>query len=146
MDVTVVAAAREDESPALEPLSIATHAERLGYGEVWLGEGPTWDAFVLATAIGLRTERIALTVGPLPVSVRDPETVARGAAATAAVVGRPVHVALGTSSKRVVEGVHGRSRAKVASALAESAERIRRLLGDERDPSPAPGFTPIGDR
>jgi alkanesulfonate monooxygenase SsuD/methylene tetrahydromethanopterin reductase-like flavin-dependent oxidoreductase (luciferase family) len=52
MDISVVAAAREDDSPVDEPLRVAAVADRLGYREVWAGEGPTWDAFVLATAIG----------------------------------------------------------------------------------------------
>lgn len=107
----MVAAAREDGRPVEEAVRSAVLADRLGYGEVWLGEGPTWDAFVLATAVGSATERIALTAGPVPVSVRDAATVVRGAAGVEAVTGRAVGVALGTSSVRVVEGVHGRSRA-----------------------------------
>lgn len=107
---------------------MATLAERLGYRELWVGEGWVWDAFVLATAIGLATGRIPLTVGPLPVQVRDPATIARAAASTAAVVRRPVGVALGTSSVRVVERMHGRSRRRAATALAESARAVREFL------------------
>ncbi|MCX5047156.1 hypothetical protein OG895_06905 [Streptomyces sp. NBC_00201] len=33
-----------------EPLRVAVVADRLGYREVWAGEGPTWDSFVPATA------------------------------------------------------------------------------------------------
>ncbi|MGV9632245.1 LLM class flavin-dependent oxidoreductase [Streptomyces sp. NPDC003487] len=120
MDVSVVAVAREDDSPVEEPLRIAELADRLGYREVWVGEGPTWDAFVLATAIGAATRRVALTAGPVPVSVRDAYSIARGAAGTAAVTGgRAVGVAIGTASKRVVEGVHGRPRTRPAAALEE---------------------------
>ncbi|MFD4558498.1 LLM class F420-dependent oxidoreductase [Streptomyces sp. NPDC058469] len=139
MEISVVAAAREDDSPVDEPLRVAQLADRLGYREVWAGEGPTWDAFVLATAIGLRTERVALTAGPVPVSVRDPLTIVRGAASAAAVIGRPVGVALGTSSKRVVEGVHGRPRTHPAAALAESAEAVRDLLHGEPGETIVPG-------
>jgi len=128
MDFSVVAVAREDDSPVEEPLRVAALADRLGYREVWAGEGPTWDAFVLAAAIGRATERVALTAGPVPVSVRDPYTMARGAASAAALVGRPVGVALGTSSKRVVEGVHDRPRTRPAAVLEESAAAVRRLL------------------
>ena len=103
-------------------------ADRLGYREVWAGEGPTWDSFVLAAAIGCATERVALTAGPVPVSVRDPLTIVRGVASVAAAVGRPVGVALGTSSKRVVEGVHGRARTRPAAVLAETAEAVRTLM------------------
>jgi probable F420-dependent oxidoreductase len=136
MDISVVAASREDDRPPKEALTVATLADRLGYGEVWIGEGPTWDAFVLATAIGVRTDRIAMTAGPLPVSVRDPATIARGAAAVTAVTARPIGVALGTSSTRVVEGVHGRSRARVATVLAESAKAVRALLTESEDVVP----------
>ncbi|MFI6373311.1 LLM class F420-dependent oxidoreductase [Streptomyces sp. NPDC050546] len=127
MDISVVAVGREDDSPVEEPLRVAMLADRLGYREVWAGEGPTWDSFVLATAIGAATEQAVLTAGPVPVSVRDPLTVVRGAASAAAVTGRPVGVALGTSSKRVVEGVHGRPRTRPATALEESAAAVRGL-------------------
>lgn len=136
MDISVVAAAREDDTPPLEALAIAANADRLGYPEVWAGEGPTWDAFALATAIGLRTGRVALTAGPVPVHVRDPFSIARGASSAAALAGRPVGVALGTSSTRVVEGVHGRSRAHPVDALERSAAAVSGLLGERAEASP----------
>ncbi|MEY9990251.1 putative F420-dependent oxidoreductase [Streptomyces sp. V4I8] len=128
MDFSVVAVAREDDSPVEEPLRVAVAADRLGYREVWAGEGPTWDSFVLAAAIGRATERIALTAGPVAVSVREPFGIARGAASVAAVTGRPVGVALGTSSKRVVEGVHGVPRVRPAAAMEASAAALRVFL------------------
>lgn len=129
MDFSVVAVAREDESPVEEPLRVAALADRLGYREVWAGEGPTWDAFVLAAALGRVTERAVLTAGPVPVNVRDPYTLARGAASVAAVTGgRAVGVALGTSSKRVVQGVHGVPRTRPAAVLDETARALRALL------------------
>jgi hypothetical protein len=39
VDISVVAAAREDDTPPLEALAIAANADRLGYPEVWAGEG-----------------------------------------------------------------------------------------------------------
>lgn len=132
MDISVVAVAREDDGSPKEALSVASLADRLGYDELWVGEGPTWDAFVLAAAIAQDTDRIAMTAGPLPVSVRDPATIVRGAASVAALTDRPIGVALGTSSTRVVEGVHGRSRARAARVLAESAGAVRAVMGDDR--------------
>ncbi|MDX3578326.1 LLM class F420-dependent oxidoreductase [Streptomyces sp. FL07-04A] len=132
MDFSVVAVAREDDSPVDEPLRVAALADRLGYREVWAGEGPTWDAFVLAAALGRVTGRATLTAGPVPVSVRDPYSLARGAASVAAVTGgRPVGVALGTSSRRVVEGVHGLPRTRPAAVLEETARTVRALLHTE---------------
>jgi probable F420-dependent oxidoreductase len=134
MELSVVVAAREDDRPPTEVLDVAAVADRLGYRELWIGEGPTWDAFALATAIGRSTERAALTAGPIPTSVRDPASIARGAAGVEVLVGRPVGVALGTSSVRVVEGVHGRSRAGAASVLADSARTLRTMIGTDAPP------------
>jgi probable F420-dependent oxidoreductase len=92
----------------------------------------TYDAFALATAIGLSTERIPLIIGPLAVSVRTPMTVAMGAASVAELTGRTVGVALGTSSPVVVEQWHGRSRARPATTLAEHAVATRLLLSGQK--------------
>jgi alkanesulfonate monooxygenase SsuD/methylene tetrahydromethanopterin reductase-like flavin-dependent oxidoreductase (luciferase family) len=102
MEISVAVAARPNVSPE-EELRAAVLADRLGYRELWIGEGWVWDSFALATAIGVATEQIAMTVGPLPVHVRDPSTIARAAASTAALVPRPVgwglaHRASGWSS------------------------------------------------
>jgi probable F420-dependent oxidoreductase len=128
MELTVVIASRPDVPPE-EELRTAVVADRLGYRDLWVGEGWVWDAFTLATAAGLATDQIALTVGPIPVSVRDPASIARAAASTAALVGRPVGVALGTSSVRVVERMHGRSRRRAVTTMAESAQALRALFG-----------------
>jgi len=129
MEISLAVAARPNVRPE-EELRMAVLADRLGYSELWVGEGWIWDSFVLATAIGMATEQIAITVGPLPVHVRDPATIARAAASTAALVRRPVGVALGTSSVRMVEGMHGRSRRRAVRALAESAQALRGFLRD----------------
>ena len=134
MDISVVVAAREDDRPPTEVLDVAAAADRLGYRELWIGEGPTWDAFALAVAIGGATERVALTAGPVSVAVRDPASIARGAAVVETLTGRAVGVAIGTSSVRVVEGVHGRSRAHAATVLADSARALRPLIGPAATP------------
>ena len=128
MELSVVVRAREEGARPEETISVARIADDLGYRELWIGEGPGWDAFVLATAVGIATKRAALTVGPVPVSVRDPATISRGAASVASVIDRPVGVALGTASVRVVEKLHGRSRHKSVTDLRESARAIRELI------------------
>jgi len=120
------------DRPPEEAFATAQLADALGYAELWLGEMATYDAFALATAVGLRTDRIPLTLGPFPVAVRDPAMIAMGAASVAAITGRPVGVALGTSSPLVVEQWHGRSRSRPATALAESAQAVRALLDGEK--------------
>lgn len=120
------------ERPAAENMDVAIHADRLGYEELWIGEMATYDAISLATAVGHRTQQIALTIGPLAVSVRTPMTMAMGVASVADLTGRQVNIALGASSTVVVEEWHGRARQRTAKHLEEAAQIIRGLLQGEK--------------
>jgi probable F420-dependent oxidoreductase len=120
------------DRPPEEVIETARLADRLGYRAVWVGEMATWDAFALGAHVGARFTSASLVLGPFAVAVRDPMMIAMGAASTAALSGRPVEVALGTSSRLVVEGWHGRDRARAGVMLAESARAVRMLLDGER--------------
>jgi probable F420-dependent oxidoreductase len=126
MDISAVVGMWLDRPPE-EALHTAVLADRLGFGELWIGETGTWDAFALATAIGLATDKIAMTVGPVPVAVRDPAMIAMGAASVTALTRRRVGVALGTSNPTVVEDWHGRSRAGAADTLEKSVRAVSTL-------------------
>ena len=116
------------DRPAGEVVRTAEAADALGYGEIWIGEMATFDAFALGAAVAGRTARAALTIGPLAVAVRDPVMIAMGAGSLAELTGRTVNVALGSSSPVVVEQWHGRRQERTAVALAESATAVRTLL------------------
>src|SRR5690606_36344712 len=118
----------QDREP-LEAIATARAAERLGYRRLWIGEMATFDAFALATAVAGATPSLEPVVGPLAVSVRTPTTIAMGVASVALLTGRPTHVALGTSSKVVVERWHGRSRVGGTAQLGATAASVRALLG-----------------
>lgn len=120
------------DRPPSDDLDIAATADALGYDELWIGEMATYDAFALGTAIGARARNLTLTLGPLAVGVRTPMTMAVGAASVAALTGRPVRLALGTSSTVVVERWHGRPRTRSVRALDEAARAVRQLLAGER--------------
>lgn len=120
------------DRPAREVLTTAEAADSCGYPELWVGEMATYDAVGLATAIGHRTDRIDLTLGPLAVAVRTPAGMAMAAGTVADLTGRRVGLALGTSSPIVVDAWHGRSRARGATVLRESAQACRQLLAGER--------------
>ncbi len=122
----------QDADP-MEALATAAAADELGYDELWLGEMATFDAFALATAVGLRTERIALTIGPLAPAVRDPAQLAAGVASVAALVGRPVGLAVGSSSPVVVSGWHGRAYG-TPKQLRDAVAALRPMLAGERGP------------
>ncbi len=117
----------QDRAPA-EVLRTARVADELGYGEIWIGEMATFDAFALGAVVAERTARADITVGPLAVAVRDPVMIAMGAGSLAELTGRTVKVALGSSSPVVVEQWHGRRQERTATALAESATAVRALL------------------
>jgi probable F420-dependent oxidoreductase len=121
----------QDRDP-LEAVETAEIADALGYPMLWIGEMATFDAFALGTAIAERTERIALTVGPLAVGVRDPMALAMGVATVASIGNRPVHLAIGASSPVVVERWHGRTWRRTATHLRETAEALRPQLAGER--------------
>lgn len=120
------------DRPASENLEIAKLADKLGYSELWIGEMATYDAFSFATAVGLQTEQIGMTIGPLSVSVRTPMTIAMGAASVADLTGRNPNIALGASSVVVVEEWHGRDRARTATHIDETAQILRTLMDGDK--------------
>lgn len=119
------------DRPAGEAVDIALAADELGYHELWVGEMATFDAFALATAVGLRASHLAMTIGPLAVHVRTPAGMAMGVASVAELTGQQVHLALGTSSPAVVAW-HGRARNDPLATIAVTAAEVRRLLDGER--------------
>lgn len=122
----------QDRDP-LEALTTAHLADALGFRELWMGEMATFDAFALASAVAARTERIALCVGPLATAVRDPMAMAMGVASVSALAGgRPVHLAVGSSSPAVVERWHGRRRERTARHIRETVAALRPLLAGEK--------------
>ena len=131
MKLSVVTPLWQDKPPA-ENVEVAKLADELGFEELWLGEMVTYDAFALATAVGLQTQRIKLTIGPLAVSVRTPMTMAMGVASVAELTGRCTQLALGASSTLVVEAWHGRQWQKTAKHLKETASIVRSLLNGEK--------------
>jgi len=120
------------DRPHGEAFETAAIADALGFRAVWVGEMATWDAFALGARIGSRFRTAGLVLGPFAVAVRDPAMIAMGAASVAAITGRAVSVALGTSSPVVVEQWHGRDRRDSGLALEESARAVRLLLDGEK--------------
>ncbi|MGZ4184269.1 MAG: LLM class F420-dependent oxidoreductase [Solirubrobacteraceae bacterium] len=120
------------DRPDEEAVEIARIADRAGLDTVWVGEMASFDAFALATAIGLQTERVRLKVGPLAVGVRSPVAIALGVSSVATLVGRVVDVALGASSPAIVSGWHGRPWSGLAGQMQEGVLELRALLDGER--------------
>jgi probable F420-dependent oxidoreductase len=120
------------DRPDEEALEIALAAEGAGIETAWVGEMAAFDAFALATAIGLRTERARLRIGPLAIGVRSPPAIALGVASVATLTGRPVDVALGASSPAIVAGWHDRPWSALAPRMQETVSALRALLDGAR--------------
>ncbi len=131
MSISVVTPLWQDRPPG-DNLDIALNAQSHGFSDLWIGEMATFDAFAFATAVGSSAGDMALNIGPLAVDVRTPMTMAMGVASVAELTGRTARLAIGSSSKVVVEEWHGRPRLRTAKHLEESAQILRGLLNGEK--------------
>lgn len=118
------------DRPLAADLETALLADRLGYTQLWVPEMAKADSPAMAALIVERTDQIEITLGPLPVTVRSSVQIAI-ALQTIAQTGRPVHVALGTSSSLVARW-HDRTRAGSAARLERTRREVAALLDGER--------------
>ncbi len=120
------------DRPNEEAMQIAQAADQAGLGGLWIGEMASYDAFALATAVGMRASGLRLKLGPLPISVRTPVAIALGASSVAALTGCEVDIALGASSPAIVTGWHDREWFRSVARMRETVECVRPILRGER--------------
>lgn len=120
------------DAPDEEALKIAEATAAAGLDGLWIGEMATFDAFALASAVGMRLPGLRLRVGPLPVSVRTPVSIALGASSVASLTGCQVDIALGASSPVIVGGWHDREWSHSAARVRETIECLQPILRGER--------------
>lgn len=120
------------DRPAREALEVAELADSHGFGELWVGEMATFDGFALAGAIARTTTGLSLTIGPLPVTLRDPVALAMGVSSVAELGGRTAHLALGASSATVLNRWHGIDQKASVQRFTEVISVCRALFAGER--------------
>ncbi|VBA49208.1 Putative coenzyme F420-dependent oxidoreductase [Mycobacterium attenuatum] len=120
------------DRPDHEAIEVALAACDAGFDGLWIGEMATYDAFALATAVGMRAPQLTLKIGPLAVGVRGPVTLALGVASVVALTGNRVDLALGASSPVIVSGWHNRRWAHHVPVMRETIECLRPILAGER--------------
>ncbi|ACC40009.1 conserved hypothetical oxidoreductase [Mycobacterium marinum M] len=120
------------DRPDDEAMEVALAASNAGFDVLWVGEMATYDAFALATAIGLGAPGMGLKIGPLAVAVRGPVGLALGVSSVASLTGSRVDIALGASSPAIVAGWHDRPWAHHVPVMRETIECLRSILGGAR--------------
>ena len=114
-------------------VNLALEIEELGYGGLWLTELAARDAFNVLTEIALKTRRIELGTGIVNHYGRSPATLAQAAASVSEVLdGRAFNLGLGSSSRAVIEGLHGMAYERPYARMAETLRLIRLGLAGER--------------
>jgi alkanesulfonate monooxygenase SsuD/methylene tetrahydromethanopterin reductase-like flavin-dependent oxidoreductase (luciferase family) len=110
--------------------ALARLAEEVGYEAVFAPEIGGWEAFSLLTGVATETERIALVTGVVPLSARQPERLAMGAASLQDLSGG--RFTLGVGSRESI--------ARTAAALTDLRHRLEEGSGTDwaTDPHPAP--------
>ena len=120
------------DRPDAEVIDIAVEAVRCGFHTMWLGEMATFDAFALATAVGLRAPGLRLKIGPLAIGVRSPVALALGLSSVTTLTGAHADLALGASSPAIVSGWHDRPWGRLAPHMRETVQALRPILAGER--------------
>jgi probable F420-dependent oxidoreductase len=113
-------------------VDLGARAEALGYDSVWLPEVAGPDVFSLQTAIAMRTERVLLASGVIPVQIRTPVVYAFSAATVDAFAPGRVILGLGTSSPIIVGRWHGLPYEAPLSTLREATQVIRSVFAAQK--------------
>ena len=104
-----------------ELISVAKHADELGYHSFWAAESWGRDAFTVLTMIACNTRNIRLATGIVNVFSRTPALIAQTIASLDILSKGRAILGLGSSGQVVVEGWHG---VPFDSPLARTREYI----------------------
>ncbi len=125
---------RFENDPSLTPQDLqelGMLAEELGYDTVWAPEGGGRDSLTALATIAMKTERVMLGTGILPIYARTATNTAMGAAGMAAVSGGRFILGLGVGHKPSVEGRDGVPFRQPMARLRETITIVRALLAGE---------------
>src|SRR5437763_6360486 len=103
-------------------------AEQLGYDSAYVTHIAGRDSLAVIEAYAMRTERIRVGTGVLPIFSRHPCTTAQTAATVDELSGGRVVLGLGVSHKPTVEGWYSQKLEKPVRAMRESADTVRAIL------------------
>lgn len=112
-------------------------AEELGYEAAYVTHIAGRDALTVLTAYAMRTERIRLGTGVVPIYTRTPATMAQTAATIDDLSNGRLNLGLGVSHRPVVEGWHGQTIDRPVAEMREYVAIVRAILRGEQPPEGA---------
>ena len=109
-------------------VDLCARAESLGYTDVWTAEVGAVDAFSPLAAVAMRTHRVRLGTGLVPVFTRPPALTAMSAAGVQQLSGGRFVLGVGTSSPAIVGSWMGTPFERVVQRVREYVDVLRQIL------------------
>jgi F420-dependent oxidoreductase-like protein len=110
-------------------------AEELGYETAYVTQIAGRDALTVLTVYALKTSRIRLGTGVVPIYTRTPATMAQQALTVDEVSGGRLNLGLGVSHRPVVEGWYGQTIDRPVPEIKEYVAILRAIAAAEDPPA-----------
>ncbi len=115
------------------PFERAAWAEAQGYHSMWLGDGGGhMDALTQAAGIVMKTKRIKVCTGVVPVYTRPPAVLATSAMTISQIGANRLVLGLGASSDVMVQNWYGTPYEKPLTRVRETVELLRHIFAGEK--------------
>jgi probable F420-dependent oxidoreductase len=111
---------------------IAQRAEAAAYDSLWLPEVVGPDAYSVLTAIALKTQRVILASGVIPLQIRTPVTHAYSIATLNMIAPGRAMLGIGTSSPLIVGAWHGQPYEKPLKQMREAVAIMRQVHAGQK--------------
>jgi alkanesulfonate monooxygenase SsuD/methylene tetrahydromethanopterin reductase-like flavin-dependent oxidoreductase (luciferase family) len=113
-------------------------AEELGYEAAYVTHIAGRESLTVVTAYAMRTSRIRVGTGVVPIYTRTPATMAQTAWTIDDLSDGRLNLGLGVSHRPVVEGWHGQTIDRPVAEMREYVAIVRAILRGEAPPTAAP--------
>jgi alkanesulfonate monooxygenase SsuD/methylene tetrahydromethanopterin reductase-like flavin-dependent oxidoreductase (luciferase family) len=113
-------------------------AEELGYESAYVTHISGRESLTVVTAYAMRTSRIRVGTGVVPIYTRTPATMGQTAWTIDDLSGGRLNLGLGVSHRPVVEGWHGQTIDRPVAEMREYVSIVRAILRGEAPPTASP--------
>ena len=111
-------------------VDLARRAEAVGYESVWVTHGGGRDSFVVLSAYGAATQRVAVGNGVVPIYPRHPAMMAQAALSVSELTHGRFRLGIGVSHRPSMEGQLGLTLSEPLETTREYVEVLRGAFGD----------------